>query len=69
MIVYQIFVDGSSVTFGEHFKMHSKHVFKNEPTQEQIDAFISECADPKYFDYLDLEHKYEVKILKLILED
>ena len=69
MIIYQIFVDGISATFGEHFKMHSKNVYKNKPTQEQIDSFVKSCADSSYFDYLDLEYKYEVKILELILND
>ena len=69
MIVYQIFVNGCSAVLDSSFKMYSKNVYKNKPTQEQIDEFIKACADPSYFDYLDIEHEYKVKILELTLND
>lgn len=67
MTVYQLLVKGGSATFSSEFKMHSKRVYKHVPTQEEKDEFVKACADSKYFDYLDIEHEYEVKVLELEL--
>ena len=62
MTIYQIYVQGSSTLFDSKFKMHSKKVYINYPSKEEIDDFIKLCTDEKYFDTLDTEHDYKVVI-------
>ena len=68
-VIYQLFVDGSSAVLDNHFTMHSKKVFQEYPSQEDIDEFINLCAkdDPNYFDYLDINKPYRIKVLELNL--
>ena len=48
MTIYQIYVQGSSTLFDSKFKMHSKKVYINYPSKEEIDDFIKLCTDEKY---------------------
>ena len=68
MIVYQIYIKGSMLGFGESFTMHSKKVYKRKPTREEIDEFVKACSDEKCIKVLDKNEEYEVKILELSLE-
>lgn len=70
MKVYQIKVVGQSAVFNSHFRCSSGKVYKHQPTQEQIDAFVEACRDDSYLDFLDPNDKdVEVKILELELVD
>ena len=67
MKIYQLLVTGSSATFSSQFKMHSKRVYKELPSEEEKEKFVQACADEKYIDYLDITADYEVKVLELEL--
>ena len=70
MEIYQINVVGDSAVFESSFRMSSRKVYKREPTQKEIDEFIKKCADETYFDYLDINNPYQIKILHLnLIED
>ena len=65
MIIYQIFVDGSSATFGEHFKMYSKNVYKNKPTQEQIETAVDVVINGYDYIWEDLHTALRTEIDKV----
>jgi len=48
MKVFQIVVHGIYKNFENKGKFHSKEVYVNEPTQDDIDAFVDKCCNSKH---------------------
>ena len=69
--IYQILIKGKYKTFHSDGKYHSQKVYREEPTQKDINKFIDACCNSEHpNDLMDLdEDTVTVKILELELCD
>lgn len=63
MTVYSICVTGSCDVVSDKFTAHSKEIFAENPTQEQIDAFVERCCKGGFIN-LNKNKKYEIHIVE-----
>lgn len=63
MTVYSIFVKGQCDVVSDTFTCHSKEIYTERPTQEQIDNFIERCSSGGFIN-LKKNAPYEVTIVE-----